>query len=234
MSCLFVSATMSMWRPITRLPCSLAVVLLCCRTKYFKKLVLSIIGAILKPIFVVSCYLVVGLSVPMALVLFFLSGLGRFLQLVIMQPTQRHSGSRALPKALKKVTRRFEKKRRKALRPLRSSLGKHFLFWLRCAKIWLQCVRWTLFLAKLYFCHCALLLLAALAYGLFYGNGLSSGPSHCEGVFSYKSGASLTTDISSGLKGRGGGAGRCCISLRHIFLGQEELFLIRTALLLHE
>ena len=28
-------------------------------------------------------------------------------------------------------------------------------------------------------------------YGLFDGNGLSSGPSHCEGVFSYNSEASL-------------------------------------------
>ena len=159
---LVFSATMSIWRTTTRLPSIVAVVFFCCKANAFRKLVLSIFGTMVKPIFVVASYIVVGLALPMTLALFFLSGLGRFLHHVIMQPKRCDSGNRALRKVFKKVSRRLDKKRRKALRPFRRSLGKHFLFWLRCAKICIQCVPWILFLAKLYLCHCALLLLAAL------------------------------------------------------------------------
>ena len=116
----------------------------------------------LKLTFVVSSYVVVGVALPIALALFSLQGLGRFLHYVIMQPKQRAAGSRTLRKALKKVARRLDKKRRKALRPLRCSFGNRFLFWQRCTKVCMQCVDWIFLFAKLYLCHCALLLLAAL------------------------------------------------------------------------
>ena len=126
----------------------------------FGNLVLSICGTMLKLTFVVSSYVVVGVALPIALALVSLQGLGRFLHYVIMQPKQPAAGGQTLRKALKKVARRLDKKRRKALRPLRCSLGKHFLFWQRCTKIFMQCVDWIFLSAKLFLFHCALLLLA--------------------------------------------------------------------------
>ncbi len=53
---------------------------------FFGNVVLTICGTMLKLTFVVSSYVVVGVALPIALALFSLQGLGRFLHYVIRQP----------------------------------------------------------------------------------------------------------------------------------------------------
>ena len=194
------------------------VLFFCCRASFFGNLVLSICGTMLKLTFVVSSYVVVGVALPIALALFSLQGLGRFLHYVIMQPKQRAAGSRTLRKALKKVARRLDKKRRKALRPLRCSLGKHFLFWQRCTKICMQCVDWIFLFAKLYLCHCALLLLAALMrlaswMAMAYFLGLLIARVYLRTSLSHP----LPRNILSGLERRGGSWNVCYVLVASFF-----------------